>query len=75
MYEGAKTRVRSTMGTTEFFLMEVGLHQGSTITPYLFALILDELSREIRECIPWSMMFADDIVLIAESMEGLNNRL
>ncbi|GJT64962.1 retrovirus-related pol polyprotein LINE-1 [Tanacetum coccineum] len=75
MYEGAKTRVRTTVGNTEYFPVEVGLHQGSAISPYLFTLILDELSRGIQENIPWCMIFADDIVLIAESAEGLNNRL
>nr|GEU55904.1 hypothetical protein [Tanacetum cinerariifolium] len=55
--------------------MEVGLHQGSTISPYLFTLILEELSRGIQEDIPWCMIFADDIMLIAESTKGLNNRL
>ncbi|GJV09945.1 retrovirus-related pol polyprotein LINE-1 [Tanacetum coccineum] len=75
MYDGAKTRVRSSMGNTEFFLMEVGLHQGSAISPYLFALILDKLSRGIQENIYWSMVFANDIVLVAESADGLNLRL
>nr|GEZ28542.1 retrovirus-related Pol polyprotein LINE-1 [Tanacetum cinerariifolium] len=75
MYEGAKTRVRTIVGNTEFFPVEVSLHQGSAISPYLFTLILDELSRGIQENIPWCMIFADDIVLIAESAEGLNNRL
>ncbi|GKA21638.1 retrovirus-related pol polyprotein LINE-1 [Tanacetum coccineum] len=70
MYEGVKTRVRTTMGSTEFFQVEVGLHQGSAISPYLFTLILDELSWGIQESIPWCMIFADDIVLIAESAEG-----
>ena len=55
--------------------MEVGLHQGSAISPYLFALILDELSRGVQEGIPWCKIFADDIVLVAELAEGLNNRL
>ncbi|GKD38477.1 retrovirus-related pol polyprotein LINE-1 [Tanacetum coccineum] len=75
MYEGVKTRVRTTMGSTEFFQVEVGLHQGSAISPYLFTLILDEISQGIQESIPWCMIFADDIVLIAESAEGLNNRI
>ncbi|GJX85613.1 retrovirus-related pol polyprotein LINE-1 [Tanacetum coccineum] len=48
---------------------------GSTISPYLFTLILDELSWGIQESILWCMIFADDIVLIAESAEGLNNRI
>ncbi|GKD14150.1 ataxia telangiectasia mutated family protein [Tanacetum coccineum] len=75
MYERAKTRVRTSVGDTEFFPVEVGLHQGSAISPYLFALILDEISRGIQEDVPWCMIFADDIVLIAESAEGLNSRL
>ncbi|GJU91036.1 retrovirus-related pol polyprotein LINE-1 [Tanacetum coccineum] len=49
MYEGVKTRVRTTVRNTDFFPVEVGLHQGSVISPYLFALILDELSRGIQE--------------------------
>nr|GEU46357.1 hypothetical protein [Tanacetum cinerariifolium] len=53
---------------------------GSAISSYLFTLILDELSRGTQENIPWCMIFADDIVLddivlIAESAEGLNNGL
>ncbi|GJW15145.1 retrovirus-related pol polyprotein LINE-1 [Tanacetum coccineum] len=71
----AKTRVRTTVGNTKFFPVEVGLHQGSAISPYLFTLILDELLRGIQENIPWCMIFEDDIVLIVDSVEGLNNRL
>nr|GEY74399.1 hypothetical protein [Tanacetum cinerariifolium] len=51
------------------------LHQGSTISPYIFTLILDEPSRGIQENIPWCMIFANDIVLIAKSAKRLNNRL
>ncbi|GJV63071.1 ataxia telangiectasia mutated family protein [Tanacetum coccineum] len=75
MYDGAKTRVRTSIGNTEFFPVDVGLHQGSEINPYLFALILDELSREIQEDILWCLIFADDIVLVSESAKGLNMRL
>nr|GEV71796.1 ribonuclease H-like domain-containing protein [Tanacetum cinerariifolium] len=67
MYDGAKTRVRTSIGSIEFFPVDVGLHQGSTISPCLFALILDELSRGIQEDIPWCLIFADDIVLVSES--------
>ncbi|GKD32465.1 ataxia telangiectasia mutated family protein [Tanacetum coccineum] len=55
--------------------MEVGLHQGSTISPYIFALILDDLSRGIQKSIPWCMIFIDDIMLVAEYAKGLNKRL
>ncbi|GKC52249.1 retrovirus-related pol polyprotein LINE-1 [Tanacetum coccineum] len=74
MYDGEKTRVRTSIGNTKSFPVEVGLHQGSTISPYLFALILDELSRRIQEDIPWCLIFADDIVLVSESEKSLNMR-
>nr|GEV11295.1 hypothetical protein [Tanacetum cinerariifolium] len=61
-------------GEHRVFPAKVGLHQGSAISPYLFTLILDELSRGIQENIPWCMIFGDDIVLIAVSAERLNNR-
>nr|GEY69048.1 hypothetical protein [Tanacetum cinerariifolium] len=61
--------------THKFFPVEVGLHQRSAISPHLFALILDELSRGIQDDIPWCMIFADDIVLVSESVEGLNDLL
>nr|GEU45745.1 probable methyltransferase PMT11 [Tanacetum cinerariifolium] len=46
---------------------------GSAINPYLFALILDELSRGIQEDITLCLIFADNIVLVSKSMKGLNN--
>ncbi|XP_021974416.1 uncharacterized protein LOC110869471 [Helianthus annuus] len=51
------------------------LHQGSALSPFLFAIVLDELSKSIQESIPWCLLFADDIVLIEESKQSLNERL
>ncbi|XP_071703873.1 uncharacterized protein [Rutidosis leptorrhynchoides] len=75
MYEGSKSCVRTHVGNTEFFEIEVGLHQGSVLSPFLFALIIYELSRGIQENIPWCLIFADDIVLVSESKNELNSRL
>ncbi|XP_071688575.1 uncharacterized protein [Rutidosis leptorrhynchoides] len=54
---------------------EVDLHQGSALSPYLFALILDELTKRIQDNIPWCLIFADDIVLVSDSQDELNRRL
>ncbi|KAI3685929.1 hypothetical protein L1987_79598 [Smallanthus sonchifolius] len=75
MYHEAKTCVRAPVRDIDFFPMEVGVHQGSALSPFLFAVVLDELSKSIQDAIPWCMLFSDDIVLIAESKEILNNRL
>ncbi|GKA21145.1 retrovirus-related pol polyprotein LINE-1 [Tanacetum coccineum] len=75
MYEGARTYVQMPTENSEYFPVDVGLHQGSAFSPYLFALILDELSRGIQESILWCLIFANDIVLVLDTPDGLNGRL
>ena len=48
MYEESKTVVRCAIGTTESFKVKVGLHQGSELSPFLFAVIMDRLTDEVR---------------------------
>ena len=67
MYDRAKTAVRSAAGLTEEFEVAVGLHQGSALSPFLFATIMDKLTEDIRTEAPWDMLFADDIVLCREA--------
>ncbi|XP_017300038.1 uncharacterized protein LOC108252541 [Diaphorina citri] len=55
--------------------VQVGLHQGSTLSPYLFDLIMDVLTENIRRPAPWCMMFADDVVLCGSNPEVLNREL
>ena len=44
---GATTSVRAQGGVTEDFSIKIGLHQGSSLSPYLFILILDILTGHI----------------------------
>ena len=64
MYDGAVANVRTCGGITSDFSITIGLHQGSALSPFLFALVMDELTRAIQDEIPWCMLFADDIVLV-----------
>ena len=75
MYDGATTTVRSAAGLTEEFKVGVGLHQGSAIIPFLFAIIIDRLTESIRKDAPWDMLFADDIVLSRQNHRKLEEDL
>ena len=56
--------VRSQDGATEDFPITIGLHQGSTLSPYLFTLVLDVLTEHIQELAPRCTLFADDVVFL-----------
>ncbi|KAK3569725.1 hypothetical protein QTP86_004047 [Hemibagrus guttatus] len=46
MYERSRTVVRCAVGQTEEFKVEVGLHQGLALSPFLLAMVMDQLSEE-----------------------------
>ena len=75
MYDGATTTVRSAAGLTEEFKAGVELHQGSTLSPFLFAIIMDKLTEDIKKDTPWDMLFADDIVLSRQNHRELEDDL
>ena len=68
-YAQSETVVQCAAGTTEAFPVKKELHQGSVFSPFLFAIIMECLTEEIRERTPWQMMFADYVVLCANSPE------
>ena len=75
MYEESETVVRCAVATTESFKVKVGLHQGSALSPFLFAVIMDRLMDEVRREPPWTMQFADDIVICEETRKEVEQRL
>ena len=70
IYEGVVvTTISSPAGETTEFPITVGVHQGSTLSPYPFALVMDELTINIQDDVPRCMLFADNIVLVDETRE------
>ena len=49
MYKDSLTAVQCAVGTTDGFRVAVGLHQGSTRSPFPFAMIMDMLTDDIRQ--------------------------
>jgi hypothetical protein len=48
MYNNIVTSVRTSDEDTNDFPINIGLHQGSALSPYLFALVVNEVTRDIQ---------------------------
>jgi len=75
MYTGAKTVVRTVYGNSRGFEVKVGMHQGSALSPLLFVIVMEAISREFRVALPWELLYADDLAVIAETEDELIKRL
>ena len=75
MYEEATTSVKLNGRESKGFRVRVGVHQGSVLSPLLFVIVLEALSREFRAGLPMELWYADDLVLMAETLELLKERI
>ena len=75
MYNGAKSEVRVIGSYSDQFEVKVGVNQGSVFSPSIFTIVLEALSREFRTSCPWEFLYADDLVLIAETLDLLMEKL
>ena len=71
MYKDVRSRVRVGDGHSEEFGVGVGVHQGSVLSPLIFIIVLEALSREFHTGCPWELLYADNLMISAESMEEL----
>ena len=56
-------------------MVQVGLHQGSVLSPLLFIIVLEALSREITSGCPEVLFHAEDLEFVSETLESLKGRL
>ena len=86
LYAGQEATVRAGHGTTDWFQIGKGLHQGCILSPCLFNLYAEDIMRnagleeaqaEIK--IAWrnisNLRYADDVTLMAESEKELKSLL
>ena len=75
LYTEACTIVITDAGLSDSFEVKVGLHQGSVLSPLLFATVMDVVSSEARSGLPSELLYADDLVIMAPTMEQLGRRV
>jgi hypothetical protein len=75
MYDNVVTSVRTSDGDTNDFSINIGLHQGLAQSLYLFALVMNAVTRDIQSGILWCMLFTDDVILVDESRTRVDQKL
>ena len=56
------------------FLVQVAVHQGSVLSPLLFTIAVDVIWENAREGLMNKILYADDLVLMSESIENSKNK-
>ena len=75
-YEETKGRVVCGQGILEEFRVDVGLRQGSALSPLLFIAVEEVISRKVStRDILRKLLYADDLAVVADSEADLQERL
>ncbi|ETN86488.1 hypothetical protein NECAME_16308 [Necator americanus] len=75
LYAKPTSVVRCATGTSRPFPVQVGVHQGSSLSFLLFILCMDTITKEIQKQHPWTLLFADDVMLASESRGDLQKQV
>ena len=74
LYEDSRRKVRVGSRTSEEFWVRIGVHQGSVLSPLIFAIVVDVVTEHAREGLLNKILYADDLVLMSESLNDLRKR-
>ena len=85
MYQDTRCRIKFQNGLSQFFPSTCGVKQGDVLSPILFNLFINGLSDDldnshtnplmVGDVTISSLMYADDIILLSETQEGLQKAL
>ena len=62
-YNNAKSKVRASNSYNPL------------LSPLLFIIVMEPLSREFQVSCPWELLYVDDLVIVAETFDKLERRL
>ena len=67
--------MRTKQGYSTEFEVKVGVHQGSVLSPLLFVAVMEVVTRGVKEGLSWELLYANDLVLMAQSKEELREKV
>ena len=73
MYKEVMSQVKVEGVDSKVFAVRVGIHQGSVLSSFIFAVVIDVVTEEVANE-ERALMYADNLVLICETKEGVCQR-
>jgi hypothetical protein len=73
MYKAVKTAVKMEGARSDWFQVKVGVHQGSVLSPLLFVVVMDEVTKELRTDMR-EFLYADDVVILGDSWKEVSEK-
>ncbi|KAK6757113.1 hypothetical protein RB195_015124 [Necator americanus] len=74
LYAKPTSAVRCAAGTSRPFPVQVGIHQGSSLSPCC-SYCAWNITKGIQKQHPWTLLFADDAMLASESRDDLQKQV
>jgi len=72
MYTGAKRVVKTVYGDSSGFEVKVVMHQGSALSPLLFVIVMEAISREYGVALPRELLYATSLTFLQREMSSLD---
>ena len=64
-----ETSLKAESMSSKSFDVKVGVHQRSVLSPLLFAVVMDEMTKDIREGVVEELLYAHNLMVVGESWE------
>ena len=74
LYKGRKTAVLVDKELSRLFSVKVSVHQGSSLSRFLFIMVMDVLIEDVRYGLLMEFLYADDLVLCRESLDEVMDK-
>ncbi|XP_049816329.1 uncharacterized protein LOC126263286 [Schistocerca nitens] len=59
----------------DYFPVSVGVHQGPALSPLLSIIIMDMITRDLQKLAPWTLLYADDVILATKNKKILQQKV
>ena len=69
LYKDCETAVSVDGELSSSFSVKNGVHQGSSLSPLLFIMVMDALTEDVRDGLLMELLYADDLVLCRKSLD------